>query len=186
MFAVLLLLICCFSQAFGQTVKKIDDASAWLYHPDKDQYVGSYEWWYMDAHLDNGWLVAVVFGVPRATSLEYYKYRADLAAGLPVPSYDPKNYAALGFNVTDEKGRHLFEATEKVPIDRPPAADPGEDAACLQRLSVGDEQDRCLADLYGQDGHPGTRTAMLRKRPWFSMPWSPRYRPAGGAPSMPR
>ena len=55
--AALFLVICCFSQAVAQTIDKIDDKAIWLYHPDKDQYTGSYEWWYLDAHLDNGWLV---------------------------------------------------------------------------------------------------------------------------------
>jgi hypothetical protein len=115
---VLILFICCFSQAFAQPTNKINDEAVWLYHPDKDKFTGSYEWWYMDAHLDNGYLVAIVFGVPCATSLEYYKYHSDLAKGIPVVPYKPKDYAQVGFSVTDEKGSSIFDATEQVALDK--------------------------------------------------------------------
>ena len=61
---LVLIVVCCSSLAFGQLNKKIDEKALWMYHPEKDKYLGSYEWWYMDAHLDNGLLLAVMFGAP--------------------------------------------------------------------------------------------------------------------------
>jgi hypothetical protein len=115
--ALLFFAICCFSPAFGETAGKVDDEAAWSYHPGKDASAGSYEWWYLDAHLDNGYLVTIAFQVPSVLAPKYVKYHSDLSGGLPVPKYDPKNYAQVSFVVNDEKGRPIFYATED--------ADPG-------------------------------------------------------------
>lgn len=116
--AVLLFAICLISPAFGQPVNKVDDVAVWLYHPEKDSSIGSYEWWYLDAHLDNGYLVTVAFQVPSVLEPRYVKYHSDLSGGLPVPKYDPKNYAQVSFIVNDEKGKPLFYATEDAALDR--------------------------------------------------------------------
>ncbi|GEM_PF-6747285 len=110
--ALSLFAIFCFSPVFGQSVEKVDDLVIWMYHPEKDQSIGSYEWWYLDAHLDNGYLVTIAFQVPSVLEPRYVKYHSDLSKGLSVPKYDPKNYAQVSFVVNDEKGTPIFYATE--------------------------------------------------------------------------
>ena len=41
-----------------------------------------------------------------------------MIAGRPVGPYNPKTYAHVDFNITDEKGGSIFEASEKVSLDR--------------------------------------------------------------------
>lgn len=115
---IALLVVCCSSLAFAQAPPPIDDNAAWMYHPEKDKNFGAYEWWYMDIHLDNGYLLAIMFGVPNQFLAPYNKYLdnhlPDVLKGIPDPSFDPKNFAAVEFSVTDEKGKVLFDGYEDV------------------------------------------------------------------------
>jgi hypothetical protein len=116
--AVVLLALCCFSPAFAQSINRIDARAAWMYHADKDKSAGSYEWWYMDAHLENGYLVTVAFQVPTVIAPKYVKYYTDQLMKLPVPPYNPQEYTMVSFVVNNEKGVPVFYATEDVPLDR--------------------------------------------------------------------
>ena len=111
---VVFIVLCCSSLALGQVNKKIDAESLWMYHPDKDKYLGSYEWWYMDAHLDNGLLLAIVFGVPNQFLTPYNKYLSDASKLLPLLPYNPKDFATVEFSITDAKGNVLFDGYEDV------------------------------------------------------------------------
>ena len=112
--AIVILTVCCCSLAFGQMIKEFDGKGMWMYHPDKDKNLGSYEWWYMDAQLENGYLLAIMFGVPNQFLEPYNKYLSDASKLYPVPPYDPKNFAAVEFSITDAKGKVVFDGYEDV------------------------------------------------------------------------
>ena len=111
---VVFLAVCCFSKAYPQSIDKVDAREAWSYHSDMAKYTGAYEWWYIHAHLDNGYLVVIAFSVPNELSVSYNKYLTDVSKGLPVLPYNPKDFATVDFSVTDEKGKTIFAGHEDV------------------------------------------------------------------------
>ena len=111
---ITLMAFCCCNLSFAQTLTKVDDKAIWMYHPDKDQYIGAYEWWYADAQLENGCLLAIVFGVPNIFLDAYNHYLTDVSKGYPVPTYDPKNFTTVDFTITDATGKILFSGHEDV------------------------------------------------------------------------
>ena len=110
---VFLTVFCC-SLASAQSLNKVNDKAIWLYHPEKDKNIGAYEWWYADIQLENGYLLAIMFGVPNQFLEPYNKYLSDVSKLYPVPPYDPKNFAAVEFSITDAKGKVLFDGYEDV------------------------------------------------------------------------
>jgi hypothetical protein len=97
--------------------KKFDAEAQWLYQKDKDKYMGSYEWWYYDAHLDNGYLVTGAFAAPSSLSQKCGKYLENAAKWFPVLPYNPLDFTQVKFSVYDEKGNTIFLSEEDVTLD---------------------------------------------------------------------
>ena len=99
-------------------INKIDCVAAWLYHPDKDTFMGSYEWWYLDAQLENKYVVTIGFSVPHPASEKYHEYRLNVLKGLSLPPFDPKNFCEVSLGVMDRQGNTMIYAKEPVSLER--------------------------------------------------------------------
>ena len=95
-------------------MKHFNAEEEWLYHADKDNLLGSYEWWYLDAHLDDGYLVTIAFAIPSILNSKYNKYMENVSRLFPAPPYNPLNYAQVKVTVVDTKGITVFISEEDV------------------------------------------------------------------------
>ena len=88
-----------------------------LYHPEKDKEFGAYEWWYLDAHLDNGYIILITFGAPTLFSEKYTEALIAQQKGT-LTAYNPLDLAQVLFNITDADGNLIYEANNPVPVDQ--------------------------------------------------------------------
>ena len=87
------------------------------YHPDKDNEPGSYEWWYTDAELDNGYVLQINFMHTDGSGKKYGDYLKKYAQDPSTP-YNALDYANMKMSLTDDKNNLLFIADKDFSADQ--------------------------------------------------------------------
>ena len=78
-----------------------------LYHPEKDHDPGSYEWWYFDGDLHNGYLFSIVFCATNSIGMRYIQAMGKLAADPTIP-YNALDYATMKVGLMDANRNPIF------------------------------------------------------------------------------